>query len=404
MLPIVFMSNEQGAPVLNNAAGSLISVLDACLVNGFNTVGIFSITITDNVATVETNTTHGLAADSRVTIAGVSIAAATGDKTVASVVDSTKFTFPCVNANATESPVSATVKRTPLGWLKQFSKTNVAMYKSSDPTAYGQSLRVDDTDTTGVIGGRVFAVENPTSIDAWADKFPTEGQRAGGFYWPRSSNTATAKSWCLVGDERFFYLLVAQTHYSGAYYPTNVGDYVFNPYFFGDIVSFKNGEGFGSIIGGCTQTGSTNTPTSGLLLHTNAGSSPASATNAYIARQHSSVAKSIPVGFVHAGGHYVVGADGYPRYPSPVDNGVIIQEPSFVVESLPYANNPIRGVLPGFATFMCNYSDLPKGPLPQKLATTDGSNKTFLFNPATLSNLPNAAWGIFAVKISESWR
>jgi hypothetical protein len=61
MLPIVFMSNEQGAPVLNNAAGSLISVLDACLVNGFNTVGIFSITITDNVATVVTSATHGLA-------------------------------------------------------------------------------------------------------------------------------------------------------------------------------------------------------------------------------------------------------------------------------------------------------------------------------------------------------
>lgn len=404
MLPIVFNSNEQGAPTLNNAAGSLLSVLKACLVTGFNNVGITSVTISGNVATVVTNANHGLTVGQRATVAGVSITAANGDKTVASVPNVTTFTYPCVNPDVSESPASASVKRTPLGWVEQFSKTNVSMFKPSAPTAYGQSLRVDDTDTTGLIGGRVFGVENPTGIDAWTDKFPTEAQVPGGMYWPRSSNTATAKAWCVVGDERFFYLLMQQSTYSSPYYPTSSGDYVFSPFFFGDIVSFKNGESFGAIIGGGTSTGSANYPGSGLLSLTTMGSVPVSSTNSYISRQQSGVAKSIPIGFVHAGGRSSIGETNYPRYPSPVDNGLVIVEPSFVVESLSYANNPIRGVLPGFASFMCNYTDLPKNPLPQNLATTDGSGKTYLFAPATVVSTPNSYAGTFAVKISESWR
>lgn len=183
MLPIVFMSDEQGAPTLNNAAGSLISVLKACLVTGFNNVGITSVTIAGNVATVVTNANHGLTVGQRATVAGVSITAANGDKTVASVPNVTTFTYPCVNSDVSESPVSASVKRTPLGWVEQFSKTNVSMFKSSDTAAYGQSLRVDDTGTNAETqGARVFGVENPTGIDTYTDKFPLETQQAGGLY------------------------------------------------------------------------------------------------------------------------------------------------------------------------------------------------------------------------------
>ena len=35
-----FDSSETGAPVLNNAAGRLIGVLDACLITGFNTKAV----------------------------------------------------------------------------------------------------------------------------------------------------------------------------------------------------------------------------------------------------------------------------------------------------------------------------------------------------------------------------
>lgn len=402
MLPIVFMSNEQGAPVLNNAAGSLISVLDACLVNGFNTVGIFSITITDNVATVVTNATHGLAVGHKVTISGVSIAAATGDKTVASVVDSTTFTFPCVNADSTESPVSATVKRTPLGWLKQFNKTNVGMYKPSVPQAYGQSLRVDDTTAASAAGALVFGVENPTSIDAWADKFPLETQVTGGLRWAKGTNTTAAKAWCIVGDERFFYMLVENSSYS-TYYPTGQ-DYTFILQFFGDIVSYKPGEAFGAIVGGLNGLATSNSQGHYLMTHSALGSGPSNTNNLYIARQQSAVAKSIRMTSCFPGGRDS-GSINHPRYPAAVDNGLLIMEPVILCEDMSYANNPYRGLAPGLAAFLCNKTDLPgNNPMPQKLITTDGSNREYLFVPSVVSTTINTYTATFAVKLNESWR
>lgn len=404
MLPIVFMSNEQGAPTLNNAAGSLISVLDACLVTGFNSVGITSVTIAGNVATVVTSAAHGLTAGMRGTVAGVSITAANGDKTVASAPTTTSFTYPCVNPDVSESPASASVKRTPLRWAKQFSKTNVTMYKSSDPAAYGQSLRVDDTN--GATGARVFGVENPTGIDAWGDRFPTETQYAGGGYWPKGANTAAAKAWCIVGDERIFYLLVENSAYTTSNYPGSSGSHQywsFELFGFGDIVSNKPGEAFGTVIGFRTSDGTNNSSGSYMAFHTSLGSTPPTS-GFYIARQHTGVAKSVSVCTAYPGGS-VPGSTQLPRYPSPVANELSIAEPAFVSESLPYANNPIRGVLPGVAAFLCNMADLPSGPLPQKLTTTDGSNRTYLYVPYVATSYPNLAKeSCFAVKLNEPWR
>ena len=403
MLPIVFMSNEQGAPTLNNAAGSLISVLKACLVTGFNNVGITSVTIAGNVATVVTTANHGLTVGQRATVAGVSITAANGDKTVASVPNVTTFTYPCVNSDVSEGPVSASVKRTPLGWVEQFSKTNVSMFKSSDPAAYGQSLRVDDTSTT--TGARVIGVENPTGIDTWTDKFPLETQMAGGGYWMKGAYTAAAKAWCIVGDERFFYFLVensTQTDYYGA----NSGNsqyWSFNPFHFGDIVSYKNSESFGAVLGCMLGTGGTsNSQQSSLLVNNDLGTNPGTVGH-FIARQQSAVTKSVYVGTSFFGGQSP-GVAALPRYPSPVDNGLIITEPVLVSEFLAYANNPVRGVMPGLAGFMCYGQDLPQNPFPMRMTTTDGSNRTYLYAPRASGISPNSNECIFAVKLSEAWR
>lgn len=406
MLPIVFMSNEQGAPTLNNAAGSLISVLKACLVTGFNNVGITSVTITGNVATVVTNANHGLAVGHRATVAGVSITAANGDKTVTSVPDVTTFTYPCANADVSESPVSASVKRTPLGWIEQFSKPNVSMFKSGDPAAYGQSLRMDDTGTNPLTqGARVFGVENPTGIDTYTDKFPTELQQAGGLYWAKGRDAATAQAWCIVGDERFFYMLVENSGYSAGSYPGGTAPnqyWAFLVQYFGDIVSNKNSESFGAIVGGQQSTPNINSNTGGITFCSTLGTAP-SGSNAFIARQMTGIAKSIGIGFSHPGGR-PAGSTNYPRYPSPVANDLTIQEPSFVVETLAYANHPIRGILPGFASFLCNHADLPQSNLPQRMTTTDGSNRSYLFAPYAVSSLPSQTDSCFAVKLNEAWR
>ena len=53
-MPLIkyFESTDAGAPTLNNAVGSMIAVLDACLITGYNSKSVASITVASGVATV----------------------------------------------------------------------------------------------------------------------------------------------------------------------------------------------------------------------------------------------------------------------------------------------------------------------------------------------------------------
>lgn len=55
-----FDSTMSGAPTLQGVAGSAISVLDACLINGFGTVTVNGLVVSNNVATVTVSTGHNL--------------------------------------------------------------------------------------------------------------------------------------------------------------------------------------------------------------------------------------------------------------------------------------------------------------------------------------------------------
>mgnify|MGYP001597671017 CR=1 FL=1 len=395
MLPIVFSSTDQGAPVLNNAPGSLISVLDACLVSGFNSVGIFSITITDNVATVVTSAGHGLVVGNRVTVTGVSIAAALGDKTVASVVNSTTFTYPCVNANNTESPVSATIKRTPLGWIKEFNKTNVAMYKMSDPASYGQRLCIDDTAGFDAIS---FGVINPTSVDDYLDRFPKTAQVRGNSYWTKGMNNTSAKKWWVVGDERFFYYICEGSAYYGQHTETS---YSYMVGTFGDVLSYKNAEAFGAIWTGCP--GPTNSyPDSPLLQHHNLAQDPgASGYGRTIARDNTGLEDSPTCAFIHPGG--VSPGSSSAIFPSQVDNGLILASPSFISERKPSQNHPVRGILPGLLVPFANYIQFPNSSQkPWEITTTDGSGvKALLWSYCFMGS--SAAYTL-VLDTSRLWR
>ena len=65
----VYRSSEFGAPVLDGLAGSLINVMDACLVNGFGMLTITSLTQIDGVATAVTDSPHLYVNSPKVTVA-----------------------------------------------------------------------------------------------------------------------------------------------------------------------------------------------------------------------------------------------------------------------------------------------------------------------------------------------
>lgn len=392
MLPILFRSSDQGAPTLNNVAGSLISVLDACLVTGFNTLNVSSLVVASNICTVTTSTTHGLVPDQRVTITGAATTSLNGDKLIATVPTTTTFTFAVTQADVTESPGSCTLKRTSLGWIKEYTGTNKAIYKMSNVSSYGQMLRVDDS--TAGVDARIFGVESATSVDSFTDKFPTEAQVAGGLYATRGANNATAKFWAIVGDDRFFYVITeASARFST--FPTTL---VYGIWNFGDIISYKPGEAYGCTImapGSTTASVPDGAVTQGVIM----GSAP-SLNNQRICRGQSGLVKSVGIAPSHPGFN-IVGNSG-PVYPSPVDNGMVLSSPSFIVESLAYAGNPIRGILPGFLTPMVLNSSLTDIVGGEIITSTDGTNRRFIIfkNCSRSASIDTCA----AFDLSQAWR
>ena len=138
-----FDSSETGAPVLNNANGSMIAVLDACLVTGFNNKAVQSIAVAGGVATVSC-ASHGYVAvhGKDVLISGATPAELNGRKEVLTVT-ANSFTYASASP-AGSATGTITVRRDALGFVKAHTGVNKAIYRRSDVTASAMMLRVED--------------------------------------------------------------------------------------------------------------------------------------------------------------------------------------------------------------------------------------------------------------------
>ncbi|MGY4106799.1 hypothetical protein [Aeromonas encheleia] len=172
--PVKWFSEAMGgAPLLstdtgNGTAGTLVSVLKACLVTGFNINPIQSITLDGGLAVATFALAHGFLPDSIVAIDGVNLSW-NGEYRVLSVTTTT-VTFAPVG---TPSAVGAggTMKVAPAGWELEF---------------------VDGTNTVAVF--KRTAVNTYTLVKEFA--------------WPASHAYATGEQqWDLVADDKLFYFL-----------------------------------------------------------------------------------------------------------------------------------------------------------------------------------------------------
>jgi len=199
-------SNMPNAPGLSGVAGSLIALLDAFLVTGFNTVNLTSLVVSGGVATAAFTGTHAAQIDSVALIAGVAggpvgFAGLNGEQKITGAPSPTTRTFATALPDGTYTG-TITMKMAPLGWTKVYAGANVAVYKSSDPTSSGNLLRVDDTGTTMA---RVVGYESMSDINTGLGPFPTPAQISGGGYWAKSSQAnATVTQWLLTGDSNAF--------------------------------------------------------------------------------------------------------------------------------------------------------------------------------------------------------
>lgn len=235
-----FDSTMTGAPAMASAAGSLIAILDACLVNGFGAVTLNSLVVSGNVATGTVGGGHGFSMVGGligpvILIDGATPSALNGEWRLESVPNSTTFTFTTSGIADQTATGTISAKRAPLGFAKAFSVTNKAAYRSNDVSGTRLFLRVDDTPTSPV-AARAVGYEGMTDIDSGSAPFPTAAQLSGGVYWYRGS----INNWVLLGDAKRFVLLPRLAS----------SDNARSAWLFGDILSWKIGDAHHCAIGG----------------------------------------------------------------------------------------------------------------------------------------------------------
>lgn len=209
-----FHSAMVGAPVLNGQAGSMIALLSACLVNGFDVKAGTSLTVASGIATLSFAGTHSAGVDCVILVTGASVAALNGEQKVKSA-GLGFLTFATAAADGAATGAIA-FKMAPAGWLSPFAEGHVAGFKSAYPMGKGMYLRVDDT---GSYQARVVGYEQMPALNGGIGAFPSASMISGGGLWAKSFlATATPVPWVLFADGRMFYLCVAANFVSGGTY------------------------------------------------------------------------------------------------------------------------------------------------------------------------------------------
>lgn len=244
-----FSSAMSGAPSLQGATNGLIGLLDGCTKDGFGSVTVNTLTVASNIATANVSGGHQFAMLGAVgpviRIEGASPSGLNGDWRV-TVTDSTHFTFATTGISDQTASGTMTAKRAPLGFSKEFSGTNKAVYRADSVLGTRLRLRVADDGTGSAAYARVRGFKEMSDVDTGTEPYPTDAQLSGGLYWHKSSTAnSTVRDWRLFGDAQGFYMFVKTDG-------TN-----WNGFSFCDLIPEKAGDAFHSLIIGSSDATAT---------------------------------------------------------------------------------------------------------------------------------------------------
>ena len=304
--PSIYRSTDVGAPALYGGVGSLVVLLDACLVNGYgstfatgtitndgtapadgDTVTIGSVTYTFRTASLVGQPANALAIGGTGTQAFASLHRAITQTGTAGADYSTGTTaHPDVWSSSALTPTTVTARkggtagnaialsraaagtphftvsgatltggggtdsRASLGWTRPFSGVvGQAIYRQGSSGFY---LQVDDTGPGAAFAreARCSGWEAMTAWNTGTGQFPLSSQSTA-LIVARKSNSldGVVRPWILIGDDRTFYLLVQSGDATGNYVGTG----------FGDFYSFVAGDAFKCMIMGAGSESSTST-------------------------------------------------------------------------------------------------------------------------------------------------
>lgn len=332
-IPIKWFHDEmQGAPELTQDPGSMIALLDACLLNGFNLLTLDTLTYDSQTgeATGTTSSSHGFVRDQVILINGADQAEYNGEQRV-TWIDSASFRYkPAAAPSATTATGTISAKAAPVGnWEKKYDDGlgTKAAYRSIDPAATGIFLRVDDTNnpngaTSSGYHAEVRGCVSMTDVDTWGESFWYSDDYK---WFHKVYSTSYTPQWTLIGDGRLFYLFVAP----------NPTDYLGHINAFGDIVSVRPGDAYHAILISSRY---------GYNYGTDFCSINQSGRSGFqLARPYHQLASgSVNCGFYGSALSNYLGYNGI-GFPNLADNGLWLHQPVLVQES----GNVLRGRAPG---------------------------------------------------------
>lgn len=368
---VKWLSNDMtGAPALSYVDGSLISLLDACLKDGFNTVTLSSLVVSSGVATATVNTGHGFIDYGVVRIAGATPSELNGDKRITKTGSNT-FTFDATGISNQTATGTITAKVSPLGWEKIYSGTNKAVYRPQDTSGTRRYYRFNDTVANGNYKlSSVIGYESMSDVDTGVNPFPASSWYVFKNYLPNGTNIP----WILIGDGSAFYLVVWV-------YPQTWS----HCHFFGDVVSVVPDDPYRAAIISNSGTAPT-------------GECKFSTINNSVSSGHALCRNSLGVvgsvaftAFSTTITPTYMGVGGVP-YPNRANNGMLVA-PIYLNES-----GIIRGILPG-----C-YSPLHDTSLPSGImaVSDEGLVGRMLYVSAMYTSSDNSARAAF--DITGPWR
>lgn len=342
----IYRSTDAGATALTlygnipgstGGAGSIIGILRACLINGYNTQTASSVVVATNVATFNA-TAHGFLVGQCVLIAGATPAGLNGEQYVTSVSPNS-FTFATSGITDQTATGTITAKMAPAGWTEPFaSATNITAFRQGAGNMF--YLNIDET---AVQVSRVTGFESMTAVGIanGTNAFPTTAQFAGGLYWNRSGTTDTiARPWVIVANDRTLYMHVNVDNNATSLIGSLQG--------LTDLKIYKTGDVYATLImGQSTATVATN--------GTGFTCSPTNVAVAghYLTRSHTQIGTSIAASkcYVDNVGSTVTALGSIAMtYPVAVDNGLWLS-PVRVSES---SINSFRGEMTGLWAPMHN--------------------------------------------------
>lgn len=267
-----YVHTNTNAPQLQNTFGCLIDVLDVCLVTGFGSQTVATLTANGTTATVSFGSAHNFMQYQVIKISGANQTEFNGEHRILTIPNANSITFQlAVTPSVTTATGTVICSLPSLGWQKPFNGPGKAAYRSSNTLLASRPyLRVVDSldtayNTNYAKYAKVGIVEDMTDIDTmlgvqspYDPSNPDKNWVGTGtgtnvingwakWYYARSNdwqvdaNSDTLpivggiRNWMLVGNQDCFYLFINPTTNRNYKFPYGFGS--FNNYLSSDLYS-----------------------------------------------------------------------------------------------------------------------------------------------------------------------